>query len=85
MIVPKKTAWRGWLIIIAVTWLLSIAGIWYWASYHAAPALADADRTVGQQGQLLKEKEQQLKQARQQLATLKRSDQISRNANFELQ
>jgi len=85
MIVPKKTPWRGWLAIIAITWLLSLLGVWYLASSRAAPGLANADRTVGQQSKLLEENEALLKQAQQQLATLRRSEQISRNANFELQ
>lgn len=85
MIVPKKTPWRGWLILLASLWLLSLIGVWYWASSHAAPDLASADRTVGKQSELLQENEAQLKQARQQLATLRRSEQISRNANTELQ
>lgn len=85
MIVPKKTPWRGWLLVIATAWLLSLAGVWYWASSHAAPGLASADRTVGQQTEQIKENEQLLKQAQQQLATLRRSEQISRNANSELQ
>lgn len=85
MIVPKKTHWRGWLLIIAVAWLLSIVGVWYWTSTYAAPGLANADRTVGQQSERLKENESLLKQAQQQVATLRRSEQISRNANTELQ
>lgn len=85
MIVPKKTAWRGWLVIIAILWLLSLAGVWYLAGHRAAPGLMDAGRVVGQQSKMLEENEAQLKQAKQQLATLRRSEQISRNANFELQ
>ena len=85
MIVPKKTAWRGWLLVIAALWLLSLFGTWYFASSHAAPSLASADRTLGQQSAQLKETEQQLNQAKQQTSTLRRSEQISRNANTELQ
>ncbi len=85
MIVPKKTAWRGWLLVIASLWLLSLVGTWYFASSHAAPGLASADRTLGQQSNQLKESEEQLKQAKQLLSTLRRSEQISRNANTELQ
>ncbi|MGH8050971.1 MAG: DUF6776 family protein [Arenimonas sp.] len=85
MIVPKKTPWRGWLLVIAIAWLLSLAGVWYWTSLHTTPGLADAGRSVGQHVEQIKENEQQLKQAQQQLATLRRSEQISRNANTELQ
>ncbi len=85
MIVPKKTPWRGWLLVIAIAWLLSIVGVWYWTSSYAAPGLANTDRTAGSQSEQLKENEALLKQAQQQLATLRRSEQISRNANTELQ
>ncbi|MGH8109007.1 MAG: DUF6776 family protein [Arenimonas sp.] len=85
MIVPKKTPWRGWLLIIAALWLLSLAGVWYFARTNAAPNLASADRTVNQQSKQLEENEALLKQAQQQVATLRRSEQISRNANMELQ
>ncbi len=85
MIVPKKTAWRGWLLVIAAIWLLSLAGVWYLAVSYAAPGLSGSDRNAGQQSELLKDTEDQLKQAKQQLSTLRRSEQISRNANTELQ
>lgn len=85
MIVPKKTPWRGWLLVITTAWLLSLAGVWYWASSHAAPGLPGADRSIGLHSEQSKENEQLLKQAQQQLATLRRSEQISRNANTELQ
>lgn len=85
MIVPKKTAWRGWLLVIAAIWLLSLAGVWYLAVSYATPGLSGSDRNAGQQSELLKDTEDQLKQAKQQLSTLRRSEQISRNANTELQ
>jgi hypothetical protein len=85
MIVPKKTPWRGWLLVIATAWLLSLTAVWYWTSTHAAPDLAGAGHSIGLQVEQIKENEQLLKQAQQQLATLRRSEQISRNANTELQ
>jgi len=85
MIVPKKTPWRGWLLLIAIAWLLSLTGVWYWAGTFSVPGLASADRTVDRQSEQLKESDALLKQMRQQLATVRRSEQISRNANTELQ
>jgi len=85
MIVPKKTAWRGWLLVIAAAWLLSLVGVWYLTRSNNAPGLAGSDRNAGRQSELLKASEEELKQAKQQLATLRRSEQISRNANTELQ
>jgi hypothetical protein len=85
MIVPKKTPWRGWLLVIAVLWLLSLAGAWYWASSSSTPAPAGTIRLNQQQTNQQEDVEQQLRNALQQLATLRRSEQISRNANTELQ
>ncbi len=86
MIVPKKTPWRGWSAMMAILWLLSLAGAWYLASSRAASNQAAPGRSLSSdQRELLEENEAQLKQAKQQLATLRRSEQISRNANFELQ
>lgn len=86
MIVPKNTPWRGWLVLLVILWLLSLLGVWYLASSYAAPSEVTPNRKLSSdQRQLLEENEAQLKQAKQQLATLRRSEQISRNANFELQ
>lgn len=85
MIVPKKTPWRGWFVMIVILWLLSLAGIWYLASHRSTPGAANAGRITQDQKKQMEENEAQLKQAQQQLATLRRSEQISRNANIELQ
>lgn len=86
MIVPKKTPWRGWLVIMAALWILSLVGLWYWMSTHAAANSAGGGLHLSsQQSDLLEENEALLKQAQQQVATLRRSEQISRNANTELQ
>jgi hypothetical protein len=85
MIVPKKTPWRGWLLVIAALWVLSLAGVWYLASLHAAPVLASTGKISVQQSDQQEDNEHLLKKAQQQLATLRRSEQISRNANTELQ
>ena len=75
---------RGWLLIAAVAWLLSLAATWWLATFldgadrPAAPA--PAVQPVGD-----REQAAQLRELRQQVATLKRSDQISRNANIGLQ
>ena len=73
---------RGWLILGAVAWLLSLAATWWLASHFggpepvptAAPAAPSASADAAE-----------LRKLRQQVTTLKRSDQISRNANVGLQ
>ena len=85
VIVPKRSHLRGWLIIAGVLWVASLGGTWYLATKLAAPPLNPAGaESVANRAQLGELKEQ-LKDLRQQVATLKRSDQISRNANTELQ
>jgi hypothetical protein len=76
---------RGWLVIAAVLWIASLLGTWYLASRRAAPALSTVSSELVDSGKQLRAQQLQLKELRQQVATLKRSDQISRNANAELQ
>jgi hypothetical protein len=85
VIVPKKTPWRsGWLVLIAA-WAISIVAAWYLASANIAPNAANVGLANSQQAELTDDKEALLKQLQQKLATLRRSEQISRNANTELQ
>jgi cell division protein FtsL len=76
---------RGWLVIAAVLWVASLVGAWMLASRQAAPSLGAVSGELVDSGKQLREQKRQLDQLRQQVATLKRSDQISRNANAELQ
>ena len=82
---PAVPHLRGWLLLAAVAWALSLAATWWLASHFgsgpapqpmpAAPAAtAGAGTDAGE-----------LRKLRQQVATLRRSDQISRNANVGLQ
>jgi hypothetical protein len=74
---------RGWLLLAATAWLLSLAATWWLASrlsvVEAPPPapLVTADGPAADSAELRK--------LRQQVATLRRSDQISRNANVGLQ
>ena len=79
-------AWlRIGLVALLLLWIASLALAWTWASRRAAPGLeqarADLERERGQS----RLDRAELDDIRQQVATLKRSDQISRNANLELQ
>ena len=76
---------RGWLVIAGVLWLASLLGTWYLASHRAAPALSAVSGELVDSGKQLREQQAMVRDLRQQIATLKRSDQISRNANTELQ
>jgi hypothetical protein len=85
VIVRKGSHLRGWLIIAALIWLASLAGTWYLSSRRAAPALSTVSGELSDSSRELREQQALVKDLRQQVATLKRSDQISRNANAELQ
>ena len=79
-------AWlRIGLVALLLLWIASLALAWTWASRRAAPGLeqarADLERERGQS----RLDRAELDDIRQQVATLKRSDQISRHANLELQ
>lgn len=85
VIVRKGSHLRGWLIIAAVLWAASLAGAWYLSSNRAAPSLNAVSDELTETSRQLRAQQAELKDLRQQVATLKRSDQISRNANTELQ
>lgn len=85
VIVPRNGHLRGWLLIAAVLWLGSLVATWMLASRLAAPVVLAAGGERVDSGKAAREKAAQIKDLRQQVATLKRSDQISRNANTQLQ
>jgi len=68
-----------------VLWVASLVLVWHYGRALAAPELASTRSQVAQFRQLSREQALALKELRQGTATLKRSDQISREANVELQ
>ena len=76
---------RWLLLALALVWLGSLALVWKLASQRAAPGLAEARQSLAQERRQARQDVAELDDLRQQVATLKRSDQISRNANIELQ
>ncbi len=76
---------RGWLVIAAVLWLASLLATWYLSSSDGGAAGARAMAQPAADRRLVEQQQALVKELRQQVATLKRSDQISRNANIELQ
>ena len=80
---------RSWvrigLVVLVLAWAGSVVLAWTWASRRAAPGLAQAQRALAEARHRASANDGELDELRQQVATLKRSDQISRNANLELQ
>jgi hypothetical protein len=81
----RKLRLRVGLALLAVLWIASLVLAWKWASQRAAPGLVEARQSLAQERRQAHTDLAELEDLRQQAATLKRSDQISRNANIELQ
>jgi hypothetical protein len=92
IIVPKNAQRRSWAWLIFILWPLSLAAMWWLtsevlvskgqvASIAQSPSIVQPDeRSNAEAGD-----SDDVKQLRQALATAKRSDQINRSANLELQ
>jgi hypothetical protein len=84
---PRRPPWRRRLLPFAVgaLWLGSLYATWQWAGRDAVPGLGDASRRAAAAERTMGELRAQLADLGQREATLARSDQISRQANRELQ
>jgi hypothetical protein len=82
VIVPHRPRFRAWVVVAAVAWGVSLAGAWWLATSIAAPA---STGTSVIDGRKFASQNEELLELRQRVTTLRRSDQISRNANTELQ
>ena len=78
---PLRRRTRSLLIVVAILWIGSIALAWWWSAHWASPRLAG----LVAENERLHEQNKQLDDLRQRVTTLKRSDDISRAANQELQ
>lgn len=85
VIVPHRPHVRWLLAGALVLWLLSLSGTWWVASERAAPGMAKLRAELELTGKRAAQAEALSRQLRQNVATLRRSDQISRSANTELQ
>lgn len=85
VIVPHRPHIRVLLVAGLALWLLSLVGMYSWATLRAAPGLAKAQESLRVNIKRAAQAEALVKQLRQNVATLRRSDQISRSANTELQ
>jgi hypothetical protein len=85
VIVPHRPHVRVLLALGLAVWVASLVGVYYWATVRAAPGLAKAQADLAVNTRRATQAEALVKQLRQNVATLRRSDQISRSANTELQ
>lgn len=85
VIVPHRPWWRRWGLWLALLWPASLLLAAWIASALAVPELARVSAALTHLQQRVQLEQAELKQLRQEVATLRRSDQISRSANLELQ
>lgn len=85
VIVPHRPLWRRWSLWLAVLWPLSLIVTGWVAAILAVPELTQARAELQAVEQREDERQAELRELRQDVATLRRSDQISRSANLELQ
>lgn len=85
-IVQRRNSHRWlWVTGIAVLWAGSLGLAWFWATTTAAPRLGESTRRMQQAEHALAAQQARLRELSQRETTLSRSDQISRNANGDLQ
>lgn len=85
VVVSARPKARLLMLAAAALWLASVLVAWFWATHTAAPTLDAAleeNKTLAEQ---VDAQRRQLDELRQRGTTLKRSDEISRAANLELQ
>jgi hypothetical protein len=87
VIVPNRAPWHlsGVRVALAAAWLLSLALVGYFAARSGSAAGPAAGGSVFDFSRERAAQAAQIKDLQQQVTTLKRSDQISRNANIDLQ
>lgn len=85
VIVPVKPRQRALWLLLAAVWLASLVVVGAWSAKRAAPQLSELREIDRGQAQELSRARVELAQLRQRVATLTRSDEISRRANTELQ
>lgn len=85
VIVPHRPYARIVLVVLAVFWVASVIAAWTIATRLAVPGLARVKDELAVTARRADQAEELVDQLRQNVATLRRSDQISRSANTELQ
>lgn len=85
-IVQRRPSRAGRVVVgVGAIWLLSLGLAWHWASVQAAPTLATVSQRMRSAEQRLASHQARLQELSQRETTLLRSDQISRDANGDLQ
>jgi len=82
VIVPQRSGFRGWAWVLAAAWIVSLAAVGWAATRIAAPPSTGTSQLDGRKFASLND---ELAELRQRVTTLRRSDQITRNANIEMQ
>jgi hypothetical protein len=82
VIVPNRPRARAWVVVAVLGWALSVVAAWVVATRIAAPPPSGASAIDGRK---FASQNEELVELRQRVTTLRRSDQISSNANVELQ
>ena len=85
VIVPHRPHARVVLVVVGLLWLGSVIAAWMSATRLAAPGMAQVEAELAITARRAQEAEAVVAQLRQNVATLRRSDPISRSANTELQ
>lgn len=85
IVVPRRASDRLRRLAVGVGWPLSLALLWGWMAWRAEPALTALRAEHGDLLAVHAELRDELEAAKQQVATLSRSEQISRAANLEVQ
>ena len=85
IVVPRRASDRLRRLAVLVGWPLSLVLLWGWMEWRAEPALTALRAEHGELLKLHAEVRAELEAAKQQVATLSRSEQISRAANLEVQ
>lgn len=85
-IVQRRPSRRRWIVaVVGTVWLLSLGLAWHWAGVRAAPTLAAVSQRMHDAEQRLASQQSRLRELSQRETTLIRSEQISRDANADLQ
>ena len=74
-----------WAAAVAALWMASLGATWTWATWRAAPQLPQLSDELDSVRDELRQWHPQAESLKQREATLERSDQISRNANLQVQ
>lgn len=85
IVVPRRASDRVRRWAVRLGWPLSLLALWGWMAWRAEPALTALRAEHGELLTVHAELRADLESAKQQVATLSRSEQISRAANVEVQ